>query len=117
MSIDRTDYIIYGWKLPHDMKDSNGKNFDYWDDKYLSMIDGHEGEEFIIVRCDGGDVDVAFGKLLAVGGDEELGWGFTPLNFEGLDEEKVKNKYRKLFFLEANEEIADPYVFIFSRFS
>lgn len=35
MSVDRRDYIIYGWKLPYNMKNKNNEKLNLWDDKFL----------------------------------------------------------------------------------
>ena len=109
MGVDRTDYIIYGYKLPYNIKN-------LLDDKFLPMIEGHEGEEFIIVT-DGmcGQYNV-FGILIESGGDTYEGWDFVPLDFKNLDAEKVKSKYREIFELKEDEQIDEPYLFIFSHF-
>ena len=35
MSVDRTDYIVFGWKLPYEMKDSNGEQINFYDDENI----------------------------------------------------------------------------------
>lgn len=120
MGVDRTDYIIYGWKLPYDLKNSNDEKIDLWEDKFRSMIEGHKGEEFILIS-DGmcGKYNV-FGLRINHCGDEDgNGWDFINLDFKNLDlnDEKVKLKYREIFDLEENEPIEEPYLFIFSHFS
>lgn len=34
MGVDRTDYIVYGWKLPYDITNSKGEKINFWDDAY-----------------------------------------------------------------------------------
>ena len=116
MGVDRTDYIVYGYKLPYELKNENGK-IDLWDDKFLPMIEGHQGEEFTLVS-DGmcGQYNV-FGIRIESGGDKYEGWDFVHLDFKNLDAEKVKSKYREVFELKEDEPIAEPYLFIFSHFS
>lgn len=114
MSVDRTDYIVYGWKLPYDLKDSKGNEIDFWDDKFLPMIEGHKNEKFSIV-IDGMCNDyVVFGITVATAG--EVGWDFFKLKILNvlryLDE--LKDKYREIFDVEG--EVADPYLFIFTHF-
>jgi hypothetical protein len=110
MGVYRRDYIVYGWKLPYDLKDSNGDKINIWDDKFLPMIEGHKNEEFTLITdsmCGGYNV---FGLLLN-SSDE---WDFVQLDFSGLDPEKVKSKYKELFGLS---DIEEPKLFIFSNFS
>ena len=93
MSIDRTDYIIYGYKLPYMLKNANGK-IDLWADRFLPMIEGHEGEDFALIS-DGmnGEYNV-FGLRIDSSGGNYSGWEFVLLDFKNLDAEKVKSKYR-----------------------
>ena len=115
MSVDRRDYIVYGYKLPYEMSNEKGP-IDLEDEKFLPMIEGHEEEEFTIVS-DGmcGEYTV-FGLLIESGGDEYEGWDFVNLDFENFDPEKVKSKYREVFELEEDEPVAEPYLFIFSHY-
>jgi hypothetical protein len=116
MSIDRTDYIVYGWKLPFEMKNSKGEKLDLWDDKYLPMIEGHEGEKYVIIRDQMCGDYMVFGIVLGSAG-ENNGWNFFPikgLNVFGQMYE-VKDKYREVFEVEG--EVADPYLFIFTHFN
>lgn len=94
MGVDRTDYIVYGYKLPYELKNENGK-IDLWDDKFLPMIEGHQGEEFTLIS-DGmsGQYNV-FGLRIESGGDKYEGWDFVNLDFKNLDAEKVKSKLLK----------------------
>ena len=48
MAINKTDYIIYGWKLPYMVKDMNGEELDLWDDKFLPYIEGHKNIQYSI---------------------------------------------------------------------
>lgn len=111
MSVERTDYIVYGWKLPYELKNENGK-IDLWADKFLPYIEGHKGETFTLVS-DGmcGSYNV-FGKLLAHATDDGDGWGFKNLDLSNLNPIEVKEKYKELF----NSEPSEPCLFIFSHF-
>jgi hypothetical protein len=116
MGVSRTDYIVYGWKLPYELKDKNGK-IDLWADKFLPYIEGHKGVDYTLIS-DGmcGDYNV-FGRLLKHAGDDGDGWGFTNLDLAKIDAEEVKAKYREVFELDKDELIAEPYLFIFSHYS
>lgn len=116
MSVDRSDYIIYGWKLPFNMTSSNNEKIDFWDDKFLPYIEGHQGIEYSLIRDGMSGEYMVFGQRLSSGGDDYEGWDFVNLDFKNLDAEKVKTKYRKLFNIESQEHLAEPYLFIFSHF-
>lgn len=116
MSVDRIDYIVYGYKLPYKLESKTGE-IDIYDDKFLPMVEGHKGEEFTLIS-DGmyGDYNV-FGLLISDDqANEWEGWNFTQLDFKNLDPEKVKQKYRELFD-PIDEIIPEPTLFIFSHFS
>ena len=117
MGVSRNDYIVYGWKLPYEMNNSKGEPINFWDDKFLSMVERHQGEEFTIIH-DGmcGNYTV-FGLMLNRVGDEYEGWNFVNLHHKSLDAEKVKRKYREVFDCPIDEVITEPYLFIFSHFS
>jgi len=111
MSVDRTDYIVYGWKLPFDIKNEKNEIIDLWDDKYRSMIEGHPGEEFTIIR-DGMCAEyTVFGLSIDQTYDE---WDFVELDIKKYDPKKLKNKYKEMF---DNDCKTEPYLFIFSHFS
>ena len=103
MSLDRTDYIIYGWKLPVDMD-----GFDYWDDKFLPYTEGHPGVDYTIVLEENNKF-LAFGKLIGIA-DE---WDFKLIDFKNLNPEEVQEKYGEVFGVE--KATAEPYLFIFTN--
>jgi hypothetical protein len=82
MGATRTSYVVYGYRLPYDLKDEDGKNV-YWRDELLPFIEGHEGEKYLLV-VDGMSGEYAvFGEVLAV--FEEYGAEV----FETIDTAKV----------------------------
>ena len=91
MGVYRIDYIVYGWKLPYELKNKNGK-IDLWADKFLPYIEGHKGVEYTLIS-DGicGEYNV-FGKLLNHAESDGDGWGFTNLNLAKMDAEELKIK-------------------------
>ena len=114
MSVDRTDYIVYGWRLSYGLKNSKDEEINFWDDKYLPMIEGHPDEKYSIIRDGMWSDYTVFGKVIA-DADEDAGWEFTHLNNLKVDPNELKDKYREVFEIEG--EVADPYLFIFSHFS
>ena len=116
MGVDRADYIVYGWKLSFELKDKDGNKIDFYNERYLPYVEGHKGIDFTLV-FDGmcGEYCV-FGKLIQRASEYE-GWQFVNLNLNNLDPDEVKKEYRKVFDIQENELIADPYLFIFSHYS
>jgi len=112
MSVDRTDYIVFGWKLPYEMKDSNGEQINFYDDeKYEPMLDGDPDEPYRLIVDGMMGYYVVFGKVIA---EADVGWDFIHLNNLIANLYEIKEKYRELFNVEG--EVVDPYLFIFSHF-
>lgn len=113
MGLDRSDYIMYGYRLPSTIKNAEGEKIDWFSDRFLPLIEGHQGEEFRIIIGEGTS-DIFFGLRLYSATDRN-GWDFQHLDFKNLDAEKVKRKYREVFGLVEDVSIAEPYLFIFSN--
>ena len=113
MSVNRQDYIVYGWKFDS-IKDSNNKDIDIWDDKYLPFREGWEGEEFTLVASQMTSDYMVFGLLISNKNEDSCGWEFVELKFDNLNAEKVKNKFKELF---GHIPFKEPSLFIFSDFS
>lgn len=112
MSVDRTDYIIYGWKLPYEIKNDDGV-IDLDDDKFLPLIEGQEGEEFTILQDGMNGEYTVFGLVIALAYDDG-GWVFQELPMTFDQEEKVLSRYQDLF--ESEPPIDKPKLFIFSHY-
>ncbi len=112
MGIDRTDYIMYGWKLPYDLRNKRGEKIDTYSEKLLPYIEGHKGIEYSLVEGMSCEYK-AFGKVIEQGGDKYEGWDFVKLDFKNLDPVEVKDKFKELFDID---EIEDPTLFIFSNY-
>jgi hypothetical protein len=106
MGLDRSDYIIYGYKLPKDIE------LNLWDNKFRPMIEGHKGEQFTIIE----DKYIVFGICMA---RSDEGWNFVPLDFKDVEvqnAQKIKTKYYELFGTEPSS-LGEPELFIFSNYS
>jgi hypothetical protein len=114
MSVDRTDYIVYGWKLPYKLENRNGETLDLWDDKFLPYIEGHKDVECRIIS-DGmcGDYTV-FGVVLNSGGDQYEGWKFEELNIDEIDKEGLEESFESILDIEPTTK---PTMFLFSHFT
>jgi hypothetical protein len=104
MSLDRTDHIIYGWKLPKEIE-----GFDYWDEKNLPYVEGHVGEKYRIIRGEGHNYTI-FGIVIA----ESYEWNFVNIDLSKIDLVEINNKYKDIFGGTPNES---PSLFIFSNYS
>lgn len=116
MGVYRIDYIIYGWKLPYELKDLNDNKIDLWDDKYLPFIEGWKDEKYTLIRDGMSGKYNMFGIMLekAEGYD---GWPTTELSFEDLskDKDELICKFKELFYGDKN--MPDPKIIIFTDFS
>ena len=120
MGVDRTDYIIYGFKMkPSDLK-SNGVNIS--DEKFLPYIEGHQGVKEIIVYDYMCGEYVVFGKLINQAADHE-GTNFTVISYQDFfdDEERdfVTDNFKELFGESVYNDLEEdePQIFIFSHYS
>lgn len=116
MGIDRTDYIVYGWKLPFKLKNESGE-INILDDKFLPFIEGRPGVDYLISYDGMGGKYIVFGKkLLSCDEYEGSGWDFKDISIgiEDLDSKNLKDKFKELF--EMNPEV-EPKLFIYSHFS
>ena len=93
MSVYRRDYIIFGWKLPYDMKyevdgediDFDSEDFETLDPMYRLISDGMCGSYRV------------FGKLIAVSPSDDEGWDFLELKPVVKDKKKLISEYVRLF--------------------
>lgn len=109
MGVDRTDYIIYGWKFPFLPNAANGDSIEHYED--LTLADG----EIILEDCYA-DEYVVFGLEVLSGGDKYEGWNFEELELAKFDSEKMKSRYRELFQELIEGDLKDPTLFIFTHF-
>ena len=118
MSVYRTDYIIYGWKLSHSKEDSRFLK-DESKESYKYFDGGYSGYELIIDDMAGHFI--VFGKVLY---KNDYPYANTasdkPLEFSGItlpsveDKEEIMRKYMECF--SVNKPIEEsPCAFIFSH--
>jgi len=120
MGVDRTDYIVYGFKFkPNDLKQSG---IDIWADKYLPYVEGHKGVTDIIVYDGMSGEYVVFGKLINKA-EEHQGTGFTTISyrdfFDDDERERVTAKFRELFGDAIYDDLEEdePQMLVFSHYS
>lgn len=114
MGVDRSDYLIYGYKMPADYLESKGVNI--WEDnKYLPFIEGWKDEDYSIVN------DQMMGKYCVFGYSvahaNSNGFEFVELPPDGwpVTADQVKAKFNQVFgFIP--EELGEPKVLLFSHY-
>jgi hypothetical protein len=120
MGVDRTDYIVYGFKLhPNDLK---AKGISIHDDKYLPYMEGHPDIVDVIVYDAMSGKYVVFGNLINKA-EEHEGTIFTTISYKDFfdDEERrrVTDKFKELFgdAVYGDLEEDEPQMFVFSHYS
>lgn len=120
MSVYRTDYIVYGWKLPYDYIDK--EDLDNIRNEYINVNEYHI--ELI--------VDVMGGRYLVFGivinksdlfhyADSEFYWEFEDLDLSLIEKGKheLLIRYHRIFGIESKYkgevEYISPKTFIFSH--
>lgn len=119
MGVDRTDYIVFGFKMNPALFKS--KKIDIWDNKYLPFMEGHPGITDTIVYDGMSGEYLVFGKLINRA-EEHEGVNFTTISYKDFfdDEEtkRVTEKFIELFGKEILDELDDdePQMFVFSHY-
>ncbi len=110
MSVDRIDYIIYGWILePTAFKIEED---DY--EKYEKHIEGSpEAKGFIIIEDGMSGEYTVVGEIVNVSGDRYIGWEFEEIIKSSKSEEHLIKQYKDILEMEPKEK---PKLFIFSHF-
>ena len=117
MGVQRTDYIVYGWKLPYDIKLASGEELDavdFWEnEELLSMRQGRPGEKYFLIT-DGMNGNYAvFGRKIS-SFDEYEGIDFYKVSLEDFNyDSDMLCKYQEIFGEVPSE---NPSYLIFSQF-
>lgn len=98
MGVDRKDYVIVGYKMPYKIHhQTTGERLNVWDDeKFLPMIEGHQGEQFSLIVDGMSGEYMVFGKELAES-DEYTGFEFNELSLDDVDFKAIENRFMELF--------------------
>lgn len=108
MGVDRSDYIIYGWKLPADFL----KPVHPYDEQYLQYVEGRPGESFSMVYDGMSGEYLAFGYLIAHS-DEYNGFDFHEIDVSQLPHpDQIKSKFVEVF---GKHPESDPKVLVFTH--
>ena len=104
MSVDRTDYIFFGWKL------TNGEIPNYWD-----VIDSQTLGDFDIIPDQMLGKYIVFGKQVKRASEYD-GWDFVDLNlfFTKDYSQGLIEKYKEIV---GKDPLVDPKLFIFTNFN
>lgn len=113
MGVDRSDYMIYGYKLPKDYIETKGIEM-FEGDKYLPYIEGWKGEDYSIVNDQMSGKYVVFGYSIAYANSN--GFDFIELPTDcPIKPEQVKAKFNEVFGFNP-EELGEPKVLLFTHY-
>jgi hypothetical protein len=114
MGVDRSDYLIYGFKMEPNYLESKGVEL-FEDSKYLPFIEGWKGEDYSIVYDQMMGKYCVFGFRIAYADSE--GFRFLGLPAEGwpIQAEQVKAKFKEVFGFNCGE-LGEPEVLLFSHY-
>jgi hypothetical protein len=114
MGVDRSDYLIYGYKMPANYLKSKGIEI-LEDDKCLRLIEGWKGETYSIIYDQMRGEYVVFGYRIAHAGSG--GFDFFELPHGGwpVTAEQVKSKFNEVFgFID--DELGEPKLLLFTHY-
>lgn len=120
MGVDRKDYLMIGYKMPYDVKFSDGNelaNLVYEDEeKYMPFCEGWENEPYRII------IDGMSGKYIVFGypldeSDEYGGFGFRTIDFNEVESrmQETRNKAIEVFN-DIDFDFSKPEIFCFSHY-
>jgi len=113
MGVDRSDYMIYGYKLPKDYFVSKGIEI-FEGNKYLPYIEGWKGENYSIVDDQMCGKYCVFGYSIAYASSN--GFDFIELPGEWpVNSEQVKAKFKDVFGF-ADESLGEPKLLLFTHY-
>jgi hypothetical protein len=114
MGVDRSDYLIYGYKMPADYLESKGVEL-FEDNKYLPYIEGWKDEDCAIVRDQMmGKYDV-FGFSIAYANSNGFEFIELPPGGWPVTADQVKAKFKEVFGF-STDELGEPKVLLFSHY-
>ena len=107
-------YLIYGWKLPYDMKDINGNLVRYDNELFTAMIDGEPNQLYSVFLDQMLGKYIVFGKVMLNMSIEDDSC-FEDVDLPEMNKNMLIYKFNKLFGeSQLNEE---PKLFKFIHFS
>jgi hypothetical protein len=113
MGVDRSDYLIYGYKMPADYLESKGIEL-FEDSKYLPFIEGWKDEDYSIVHDQMSGKYCVFGyKILYT---NEQGFDFVQLPPTwNVNADQVKAKFIELFGFSP-DDLEEPKPLLFTHY-
>ena len=113
MGVDRSDYLIYGYKMPPGYLKKKGIEL-FEDNKYLPFIEGWKEEDYSIVHDQMCGKYCVFGyKILYA---NEQGFDFVQLPPAwNVTADKVKSKFVELFGFSP-DDLEEPSLLLFTHY-
>lgn len=119
MGVDRTAYVIAGYKMPGKMYHrTTGEKLEVYEDKFMRYVEGWEDEKFSIIYDQMSGEHTVFGQVLASFGDHDGDTEFEEIDIEKIDFGAIKEKYIELFgdYLPMTGQIR-PKILAFNHYS
>lgn len=114
MGVDRSDYLIYGYKMPADYLESKGVNI--WEDsKCLPFIEGWEGEDYSIVDDQMMGKYCVFGYKILYANEQGFDFVQLPTEIWPVKPEQVEAKFKEVFGF-APDELGEPKILLFTHY-
>lgn len=119
MGVDKTDYLIVGYKIPYEVKTRDGQEFAQiiWEEKYMPMTEGHNGEKYSLIIDGMSGEYIVFGIVIQ-SADEYEGFKFTVIDEKLLTTQldEVKDRANEIFN-DLDFDFSEPKVMLFSHYS
>lgn len=114
MGVDRSDYLIYGYKMPANYLESKGVNI--WEDsKYLPFIEGWKDEDYSIVNDQMCGKYCVFGYSVAYANSDGFEFIELPHNGWPVTADQIMAKFNEVFGF-APDGLGDPKVLLFTHY-
>lgn len=114
MGVDRSDYLIYGYKMPFDYLRSKDVEL-FEGNKYMPYIEGWKGEEYSIVHDQMGGKYCVFGYKIIYANEQGFDFVQLPAETWPVTADQVKAKFKELFGF-ADDELGEPKVLLFTHY-
>lgn len=119
MGVDRTAYVIAGYKMPGKMHhQTTGEKLEVYEDKFMRYVEGRKDEKFSIIHDGMCGNYTAFGVVLVSLGDHDGDTEFEEIDLDSIFFEEIKAKYIELFgdYLPPDAQLY-PKILAFNHYS
>lgn len=114
MGVDRSDYLIYGYKMPPDYLASKGVEI-FEGDKYMPYIEGWKCEDYVIVHDQMAGKYCVFGYKILYANEQGFDFVQLPSAILPVKTEQIEAKFKELFGF-GPDELGEPKVLLFTHY-